>query len=39
MSNNVVRHPIVLPLLIAWYVLFWGISRLFLSIELRKVLK
>jgi len=32
-------HPVVLPLLIAWYVLFWGISRLFLSFELKKLLK
>lgn len=35
----ILRHPIVLPLLIAWYVLFWGISRLFLSFELRKLMK
>lgn len=32
-------NPVVLPLLIAWYVLFWGISRLFLSFELKKLLK
>lgn len=35
----IVRNPVILPLLIAWYVLFWGISRLFLSIELRNLLK
>ena len=35
----ILMHPIVLPLLIAWYVLFWGISRLFLSFELKKLLK
>lgn len=34
----IVRHPVVLALLIAWYVLFWGISRLFLALELRKAL-
>lgn len=32
----IVMHPVVLALLIAWYVLFWGISRLFLSLELKK---
>ncbi len=31
------KHPMLLPLLIAWYVLFWGISRLFLSLEIRKM--
>lgn len=35
----ILRNPIILPLLIAWYVLFWGISRLILSIELRKAIK
>lgn len=33
----IIRHPAVLPLLIAWYLLFWGISRLFLGLELRKI--
>ena len=31
----ILRNPVILPFLIAWYVLFWGISRLFLAIELR----
>lgn len=31
------RHPVILPLLIAWYAIFWGISRLFLALELRKL--
>ena len=35
----ILMYPLVLPLLIAWYVLFWGISRLFLSLELKKMLK
>ena len=35
----ILMNPVVLPLLIAWYVLFWGISRLFLSFELKKLLK
>jgi hypothetical protein len=35
----ILMNPIVLPLLIAWYVLFWGISRLFLSFELKRFLK
>ena len=34
----IISNPIILPLLIAWYVLFWGISRLFLSLELRRML-
>lgn len=33
----IIRNPVVLPLLIAWYLLFWGISRLFLGMELKKV--
>lgn len=33
----IIRHPMVLPLLIAWYLLFWGISRLFLGLELKKI--
>jgi uncharacterized membrane protein HdeD (DUF308 family) len=32
-----IRHPMLLPLLIAWYVLFWGVSRLFLALEIRKM--
>ena len=32
----IIRHPVVLPLLIAWYLLFWGVSRLFLGLELKK---
>ena len=31
------KHPMILPLLLAWYVLFWGISRLFLALEIRKM--
>jgi len=31
------KYPVILPLLISWYILFWGISRFFLSLELRKV--
>lgn len=33
----IIRNPVVLPLLIAWYLLFWGISRLFLGMELKKI--
>lgn len=33
----ILTNPIILPLLVAWYVLFWGISRLFLSLELRRI--
>ena len=31
------KHPMLLPLLLAWYILFWGISRLFLALEMRKM--
>jgi len=31
-------HPVILAYVIAWYVLFWGISRLCLALELRKSL-
>ena len=30
------RAPSMLPWLIAWYILFWGISRLFLALEMRR---
>lgn len=33
----ILKNPIILPLLIAWYVLFWGFSRLFLAMEIRKI--
>jgi uncharacterized membrane protein HdeD (DUF308 family) len=33
----ILQFPVVLPLLIAWYVLFWGVSRLLLSMELRRL--
>ncbi len=33
----ILSNPLILPLLIAWYVLFWGISRLFLAMELRRI--
>ena len=33
----IIKHPVVLPLLIAWYVLFWGISRLLLGVELKRL--
>jgi len=32
-----IQYPTILPLLIAWYVLFWGISRLLLAFELRRL--
>lgn len=35
----IAKNPVILPLLIAWYILFWGISRLFLALELKKALK
>ena len=33
----VLKHPVVLPLLIAWYILFWGVSRLLLGVELKRL--
>lgn len=33
----ILKNPVILPLLIAWYVLFWGISRLFLALEIRRI--
>ena len=32
------EYPVILPLLVAWYVLFWGMSRLLLAFELKRVL-
>lgn len=34
----IIRYPVVLALIIAWYVLFYGVSRLLLALELRKAL-
>lgn len=31
------KHPMLLPLLIAWYILFWGIARIFLALEIRRM--
>jgi uncharacterized membrane protein HdeD (DUF308 family) len=35
----IVLNPVILAYLVAWYVLFWGLSRLFLALEFRKVLR
>lgn len=35
----VVTNPLILPFLVAWYVLFWGISRLMLALELKRLLR
>lgn len=35
----IVRHPLILPLLIAWYILFWGVSRLMLALEIHALMK
>lgn len=34
----VITNPLILPILIAWYVLFWGISRLMLALEIRRLM-
>jgi len=34
----ILQYSVILPLLIAWYVLFWGISRLFLAFELKRMM-
>ena len=31
------QYPVMLPLLLAWYILFWGVSRIFLNLELRRI--
>lgn len=33
----ILKHPVILPLLIAWYILFWGISRLLLAFEFKRL--
>lgn len=35
----IIRHPMILPMLIAWYILFWGVSRLMLALEIRGMLR
>lgn len=37
MGALILKYPLALPILIAWFVLFWGISRLCLALELRRV--
>lgn len=32
----IIKYPVILPLLLAWYVLFWGIARLCLSLEIKR---
>ena len=34
----IMTNIFVLPIIIAWYVIFWGISRFLFSLELRKTL-
>jgi uncharacterized membrane protein HdeD (DUF308 family) len=35
----IILNPMILAYLVAWYVLFWGLSRLFLALEFRKALQ
>lgn len=35
----ILSNPVMLPFLIAWFVLFWGISRLVFSLELRRLIR
>ena len=35
----IILNPTILAYLVAWYVLFWGLSRLFLALEFRKVVR
>ncbi len=37
MSAVMFKYPIILSVLLAWYILFWGVSRFFLSLELRRL--
>ncbi len=34
----VILYPMILTIMIAWYVVFWGISRLLLYLEFKKLL-
>lgn len=34
----IISYPVILAYLVAWYVLFWGLSRLLLALEFRKAL-
>jgi len=31
------KYPLILPLLLTWYILFWGVSRFFLALEIRRL--
>lgn len=35
----IIKYPIALPLLIAWYIFFWGLSHLFLALELKRLVR
>lgn len=35
----VIAYPMILALIIAWYVIFWGISRLLLYFEFKKIIQ
>ena len=37
MSAVMLKYPLILPLFLAWYVLFWGVSRFFLALEIRRL--
>ncbi|MCX6356829.1 MAG: hypothetical protein NT045_02970 [Candidatus Aureabacteria bacterium] len=34
----ILRYPIIFQYLVAWYVLFWGVSRMFFYFELKRIL-
>ncbi|MFA4974668.1 MAG: hypothetical protein WC683_18840 [bacterium] len=37
MAAVMFKYPIILSVLLAWYILFWGVSRFFLALELRRL--
>lgn len=37
-SIAILSYPVILPLIIAWYVLWWGLSRLFLVLEIKRTM-
>jgi len=37
MAAVMFKYPIILSVLLSWYILFWGVSRFFLALEIRRL--
>jgi len=37
MAAVMFKYPLVLSVLLSWYILFWGVSRFFLALEIKRL--